>query len=59
MSIETSLESWPAVPAAAPYESARPENDRLMRRLATAATVVSATVAILLVGLSAVLLGVS
>jgi hypothetical protein len=59
MSIETSVETWPAVPAIPPYESARPRNDRLMRRLATAATVVSATIAIVLVGVSAVLLGLS
>ena len=59
MSRETSVETWPAIPTAAPYESARPDNDQLMRRLATGATALAAAAAILLVGMSAVLLGMS
>ena len=57
MSLETSVETWPAIPTAAPYESARPDNDQLMRRLATGATALAAAAAI--VGMSAVLLGMS
>lgn len=59
MSLETSVETWPAIPTAAPHESARPDNDQLMRRLATGATALAAAAAILLVGMSAVLLGMS
>ena len=59
MSLETSVETWPAIPTAAPYESALPDNDQLMRRLATGATALAAAAAILLVGMSAVLLGMS
>jgi hypothetical protein len=47
------------VPVAAPYESARPENDRLMRHLASMSTAFAAAVAVLLVAMSAVLLGLS
>ena len=57
MSLETFVETWPAIPTAAPYESARPDNDQLMRRLATGATALAAAAAILLVGMSAVVLG--
>ena len=59
MSLETSVDAWPAVPEAARHASARPENDRLMRRLATIATALTAAVAIALVGMSALLLGLS
>ena len=59
MSFKTSVETWPAIPTAAPYESARPDNDQLMLRLATGATALAAAAAILLVGMSAVLLGMS
>jgi hypothetical protein len=59
MSVETSVETWPAIPTAVPYESALPDNDQLMRRLATGATALAAAAAILLVGMSAVLLGMS
>ncbi len=57
--VQTSSETWPAIPTAASHESARPDNDQLMRRLATAATAFAAAAAVLLVGMSAVLLGMS
>jgi hypothetical protein len=59
MSVETFVETWPAVPAAVPCASALPKNDRLMRRLATAASALAAAAAVLVVSLSAVLLGMS
>ena len=57
MSLETSVEEWPAIPATALHDSARPNNDQLIHSLATIATTLAAAVAVLLVGISTVLLG--
>jgi hypothetical protein len=59
MSLETSVEEWPAIPAPALHDSARPNNDRLIHWLATIATALAAAVGVLLAGISAVLLGLS